>query len=38
LREDLEKLTVQNVMKENTEMQQAQLEQNKLIPTYIWMY
>jgi hypothetical protein len=38
LRDDLEKLTVQNVMKENAEIQKYQQEQNALIPTFIYMY
>jgi hypothetical protein len=38
LREDLDKLTVQNVMKENTEMQKSLLEQNKMVPSFIYLY
>lgn len=38
LREDLEKLTVQNVMKENAEMMKAQMEGNQMVPSFIYMY
>jgi hypothetical protein len=38
LREDLEKLTVANVMKENLEQQKYQFEQNSLTPNFIYLY
>jgi hypothetical protein len=38
LREDLDKLTVLNVMKENAEMMKAELEQNSQIPNFIYMF
>jgi len=38
LREDLEHLTVQNVMKENAEMAEATMKQNSLTPSFIFMY
>lgn len=38
LRDDLEKLTVYGVLKENSETQKLLQEQNAMIPTYIYMF
>jgi hypothetical protein len=38
LRDDLERLTVQSVMKDNLEIQQAEMAQQKMIPNFIYLY